>query len=334
MTRATARGGRTAQADRTQVTAGIDLGGTKIQVVVVRGRKVVGSARVPTPQSGSDAVAAAMVSTVGEALADAGSSVSALRAVGVGTPGSIHTGGGVSNSPNVPGFQGPEPVMLGPAISKGLGGAPVLVDNDVRVAIVGEYRRGAGRPYRDVLGVFCGTGVGGGLVLGGRLREGRGAAGEIGHTLVRDGGRRCGCGIRGHLEAYAGRRSIELEARRRMARGEKTDLFRIMAHRDRDRVTSGVIAAALDRGDRLTHALIDDAVWALGIALANAQNLLDLDAIIVGGGLGDRLGAPFVAKVEAAMQPRLHVPERPPAVLPTVLGDLSGAVGAAVRAGG
>ena len=316
------------------VTAGIDLGGTKIQVVALRSRHVVASARVLTPQTGADAVARAMVLTVGEALAGAGIPASALRAVGVGTPGSIHIGGGVSNSPNVPGFEGPDPIMLGPAISEGLGGAPVMVDNDVRVAIVGEYRRGAGRPYRDVLGVFCGTGVGGGLVLGGRLRAGRGAAGEIGHTLVRDGGRRCGCGIRGHLEAYAGRRSIELEARRRMARGEKTNLFRVMEHRGRDRITSGVIATALDHGDKLAHALIDEAVWALGVALANAQNLLDLEAIIVGGGLGDRLGPPFVSRVDAAMRRRLHVPERPPAVLSTTLGDLSGAVGAAVRAGG
>ncbi len=316
------------------MTAGIDLGGTKIEVVALRSRRVVGSARVPTPQTGADAVTEAMISTVGEALSGAGIPLSALRAIGVGTPGSIHADGGVSNSPNVPGFEGKDPILLGPAISKGLGGTPVLVDNDVRVAIVGEYRRGAGRPFRDVLGVFCGTGVGGGLVLAGRLRQGGGAAGEIGHTLVREGGRRCGCGKRGHLEAYAGRRNIEREARRRMARGEKTDLFRIMARRGRDRVTSGVIAAALERGDRLTHALLDDAIWALGIALANAQNLLDLEAIIVGGGLGDRLGPPFVARVEAAMRPRLHVPERPPAVLPTALGDLSGAVGAAVRAGG
>lgn len=240
----------------------------------------------------------------------------------------------MSNSPNVPGFEGPEPVALGPTISEGLGGVPVVVDNDVRVAIAGEYHRGAGRPYRNVLGVFCGTGVGGGLVLDGRLREGRGAAGEIGHTLVKEGGRRCGCGKRGHLEAYAGRRSIELEARRRVKRGEKTDLFRIMERKGRDRMTSGVIAAALEKGDRMAVDLIDDAVWALGIALSNAQNLLDLEAIIVGGGLGDRLGAPFVARVSDAILPRLHVPEKPPAVLPTELGDLSGAVGAAVRAGG
>jgi glucokinase len=316
------------------VTVGIDLGGTKIQVVALRSRSVVAAARVATPQTGADGVAEAMVATVRQALADANILASQLRAAGVGTPGSIHPAGGVSNSPNVPGFEGPDPIALGPAISRGLGGVPVLVDNDVRVATVGEFRRGAGRPFRDVLGVFCGTGVGGGLVLGGRLREGRGAAGEIGHTLVKDGGRRCGCGIRGHLEAYAGRRSIEVEARRLVRRGAKTDLFRIMERRGRDRVTSGVIAAALEHGDRMTISLIDDAIWALGIALSNVQNLLDLEAIVIGGGLGDRLGASFVTRVEHAMQPRLHVPERPPAVLPTELGDLSGAVGAAVRAGG
>ncbi len=316
------------------VIAGVDLGGTKIQVVVVRAKKVIGSARVATPQAGADAVIATIASTVRDALKQARSTPRSLRAIGLGTPGTIGADGGVANSPNVPGFQGAEPIPLGPSVASALAGVPVVVDNDVRVAIVGEYERGAGRPYRNVLGVFAGTGVGGGLVLEGELREGRGAAGEIGHTLVKDGGRLCGCGKRGHLEAYAGRRSIVLEARRRMKRDAKTDLFRIMERKGRDQVTSGVIADALERGDRMTTALIDDAVWALGIALANAQNLLDLEAIIVGGGLGDRLGKPFVERISAAMAPRLHVPERPPAVLCTELQDLSGAVGAAVRAGG
>jgi glucokinase len=303
---------------RGSVTAGVDLGGTKIQVVVVRAKHVVGSNRVPTPQAGAEAVTEAIVASVRAALADAGSDVAGLRAIGVGTPGTIDPDGGVSNSPNVPGFEGSDPIALGRSIASALRGVPVTVDNDVRVGIVGEVHRGAGRPFATSLGVFCGTGVGGGLVLDGKLQEGRGAAGEIGHTLVKDGGRRCGCGKRGHLEAYAGRKSIELEARRRVKRGAKSDL----------------IARALEEADPLTVELIDQAVWALGIALSNAQNLLDLDAIIVGGGLGDRLGRPFVDRIADAMRPRLHVPERPPAVLPTELGDLSGAVGAAVRAGG
>jgi glucokinase len=316
------------------VTAGVDLGGTKIQVVVVNAKRVVGSARVATPQGGVDEVTATIVSTIRAALASAGEAASRLRAIGIGTPGAVHDDGGVSNSPNVPGFEGADPVPLGAMASKTFGEVPVTMDNDVRVAIVGEYHRGAGRPYRDVLGVFVGTGVGGGLILEGKLRHGRGAAGEIGHTVVKDGGRLCGCGKRGHLESYAGRKSIEATARRRAATGAKTDLFDIMRARGRDRVTSGVIARALAKGDRVTVALIDDAVWALGIALANVQNLLDLEAIIVGGGLGDRLGKPFVDRVTEAVLSRLHVPESPPTILPTELGDLSGAVGAAVLAGG
>ncbi|MGZ5353978.1 MAG: ROK family protein, partial [Actinomycetota bacterium] len=102
----------------------------------------------------------------------------------------------------------------------------------------------------------------------------------------------------------------------------------------RDRLTSGVIVDALERGDHVAHELIDDAVWALGIALASVQNLLALQAIIVGGGLGDRLGAPFVGRIADAMAPQLFVPDRPPALLSTEFGDLSGAVGAAVVAGG
>jgi glucokinase len=107
-----------------------------------------------------------------------------------------------------------------------------------------------------------------------------------------------------------------------------------MKKKGRDRLTSGVIADALERGDEVAHELIDDAVWALGVALASAQNLLALEAIVVGGGLGDRLGAPFVGRVAAEMAPQLFVPDRAPDLLTTEFGDLSGAVGAAVVAGG
>ena len=317
------------------LTAGVDLGGTKIQTVVLREHDVVGSARMPTPQTGADAVIAAINDSIRASVATAHAGIAELRAVGIGSPGAIDSeAGSVGHSPNVRGFE-TEPVPLGPEVAKALGGVEVKIDNDVRVAVLGEWKRGAGRPYRDLLGVFVGTGVGGGLVLDGKLREGHGAAGEIGHTIVKDEGRLCGCGRRGCLEAYAGRARIELTARRLSEdRGRKTVLFDIMRKRGRDRVTSGVIAAALERHDALTVELIDGAVWALGLALANAQNLLDLDAIIVGGGLGDRLGVPFVERIEEAARPRLYVPEHAPRVLPTELGDLSGAVGAAVLAGG
>ncbi|HWC70099.1 MAG TPA: ROK family protein [Actinomycetota bacterium] len=309
--------------------AGVDLGGTKIQTVVVRGTDVVGSDRVPTPASGADAVIAAIAGTVRTALD--GEDSADLRGIGIGSPGAIDAARGVvKRSPNVRGFR--HEVPLGPKVSEAFGGVPVTLENDVRVAMLGEHRRGAGRPFRDVLGVFVGTGVGGGLVLEGKLRDGRGAAGEIGHTSVTPNGRRCSCGRRGHLEAYAGRGCMEARARKLVHEGRKTDLFDIMREKGKPRLSSGVIAKALRSHDHVAESLIDDAVWALGIALSSAQNLLDLEAIIVGGGLGDRLGRPFVDRIADAMAPRLFVPERPPAVLPTELGDLSGAVGAAVLA--
>jgi glucokinase len=316
------------------LTAGVDVGGTKIQTVVLHQREIVGSARRETPRTGADAVTAAMVDSIKASIAAAGARTVDLAAVGIGSPGTVDTESGtVANAPNLHGFE-TGPVAVGPTVTKALGGVSVRVDNDVRAAVFGEWKCGAGRPYRDLLGVFVGTGVGGGLVLGGALREGRGAAGEIGHTTVRDQGRRCGCGKRGCLEAYAGRQRMEVIARRwHDDRGRPTELFNIMHRRGRDRVTSGTIADALALGDRLTIRLIDRAVWALGVALANAQNLLDLEAIIVGGGLGDRLGEPFVHRVQEAAMPHLHVPERPPVFLATELGDMGGAVGAAVLAG-
>jgi glucokinase len=180
-----------------------------------------------------------------------------------------------------------------------------------------------------VLGVFWGTGVGAGIVLDGELWTGRGAAGEIGHTVVKMGGARCPCGRRGCLEAYAGRGAMEARARRLVDRGEKTQLFKIMRKTERPRLTSGVIAKALEADDKMAHALVDRAVDALGAGIASAVNLLDVEAVVVGGGLGTRLGEPYAKRIEAAMMPHLFVDESPPAVHVAALGDLGGAIGAA-----
>jgi glucokinase len=316
------------------VAAGVDLGGTKIQTVVLRYQEVVGSARVLTPRTGEPAdVIDAIVGTIGTSLEAAGLANDALRAVGIGTPGEIDArGGAVLQAANLPGFS--ERVELGARVSAALDGVEVTVDNDVSVGVLGEHRRGAGRPFHNLLGVWVGTGVGGGLVIDGELHDGRGSAGEIGHMVAKPGGRRCSCGRLGCVEAYAGRASMERRARRLVERGRKTNLFHIMRQRGREHLSSGTYAAALRHGDRMTHRLIKDATWALGVGLASAQNLLDLEAIIIGGGLGDRLGQPFVDRIVERMTPHLFVSDKPPVVLRTELGDLSGAVGAAVRVGG
>ncbi len=315
-------------------TGGVDVGGTKIQTVVLRDGEVAGSARVPTPQTGAaDDVIEAIAETIGAALEQAALEPSDLRAIGVGIPGEIDSVAGVvSLAANVPGFA--DRVELGPLLSERLNGIPVKIDNDVSVGVLGEFKRGAGRPFRNLLGVWVGSGVGGGLVIDGELHDGRGAAGEIGHAVVVPDGRLCSCGRHGCLEAYAGRVRMEERARELHKSGKKTILFKVMKERNSARLSSGVFASALKKGDRMAAQLIDEAAWALGLGLASAQNLLDLEAIMIGGGLGDRLGQPFVDQIADQMKPHLFTPDKPPRMLTTELRDLSGAVGAAVLAGG
>jgi len=311
---------------------GIDLGGTKIQAVVVDADSaVLGQARHPTPTSGGPAdVAAAMARALREAAASAELEPAALAGVGVGSPGAIDADAGtVSGARNLPGWAGTYP--LADALGAQLG-TPVLLGNDVQVATDAEVALGAGRGFRSLLGVFWGTGVGGGIVLDGKRWLGRGAAGEIGHIVIRRGGRRCPCGRRGCLEAYAGRAALEARAREKHAEGEKTDLFKLMERHDRTRLTSGIWARALEQGDKLASELIDEAVAALGAGIASAVNLLDCEAVVIGGGLGVRFGEPMVARIREAMQPHLFVDARPPAVKLAALGDLGGAIGAALLA--
>ena len=309
---------------------GIDLGGTKIQAVVVDDEhRVLGDARRQTPRTGGPkAVATEMVAAMREAAAGAQGAGSALQAVGVGSPGAVDEDAGtVAHARNLPDWE--EPFALGDVLSDALG-APVVIGNDVQVAVDAEFELGAGRPYSSLLGVFWGTGVGGGLVLDGKPWLGRGAAGEFGHMVVKLGGRHCPCGRRGCVEAYAGRAAMETRARGEVEKGHKTHLFALMEKAGRTRLTSGVWEKALDRGDRLAIALIEDAIGALGAGIASAVNLLDLEAVVIGGGLGTRLGAPYAHRIEQAMGPHLFVPETPPAVHVAALGDLGGAIGAAL----
>jgi glucokinase len=313
-----------------EALAGVDVGGTKIQVVITSAEmEVLGQSRGPTPPAGGPAaVVEALCSLLDQARREAGAD--GLAAVGVGAPGTIDKATGVvAHSPNLAGWIDPYP--LGAELRRRTG-APVSVDNDVHAAMLGELRLGAARGLGDVLGVWFGTGVGGALVLGGELRSGpRGASGEIGHVCVKDGGRRCGCGRRGCLEAYAGRASMERRARKLVAEGRRTDLFRIMEQRGLDHLTSGVLSRALTAGDDLAQDLIDEAVVAAGCGIASVVNVLDVEAVIVGGGLGSRLGEPFVSRVAAAMQPHLFVTPAVSVRL-TALGDLGGALGAACAA--
>ncbi|HTR88781.1 MAG TPA: ROK family protein [Solirubrobacteraceae bacterium] len=312
---------------------GIDLGGTKIQAVIVdEDYSVHGSARRPTPTEGApEDVAREMEAAMRDAAAAAELDAGSLAGVGVGSPGTIEGDGSVTSARNLPGWTGTFP--LGGSLSGALG-AEVRVGNDVQVATDAEMKLGAGRLYKSVLGVFWGTGVGGGVILDGEPWTGRGGAGEIGHVVVEMDGARCTCGRRGCMEAYAGRASMELYARRlHEEKGRKTDLFKLMEKHGRERLTSGIWERALRDGDKLAHEIVERALGALGAGIASAVNLLDVEGVIVGGGLGVRLGHPYAKRIAEEMKPHLFADDRPPHVHVAALGDLGGAIGAALLVG-
>src|SRR5262245_45390050 len=209
--------------------AGVDLGGTKIEVLIVEGdQDVHGRARRPTPtEGGADAVVEAIARTVEEAAGDASVDTGQLTGVGIGSPGAVDARAGTVgfNSNLAGGWSDPYPFAaeLGRLV-----GTRVRVANDVDVAAAAELELGAGRNLPSFLAVWWGTGVGGCVVLDGRLWEGNGGAGELGHIVVKLGGRLCPCGRRGCLEAYAGRAAMEARARQLHERGRHTKLFDLM----------------------------------------------------------------------------------------------------------
>ena len=311
--------------------AGVDLGGTKIEVLVVEGeRDVLGRARRPTPtEGGAQAVVAAIAETVANAASDATTTVAELTGVGVGSPGAVDEAAGtVGHTSNLAGgWTDPFPFAaeLGELV-----GRPVRIANDVEAAAGAEIELGAGRTMPSFLAVWWGTGVGGSVVLDGKRWHGQGAAGEVGHMVVRMGGRRCPCGRHGCVEAYAGRAAMEERARKLHQHGQKTKLFDLMEAAKRDRLSSSVWQKALEQDDPLARELFADAYEALAAMSASVMNLLDLDGVILGGGLGTRFGSDAAARIRSQMEQHLFHPERNPAVVPAELGDDGGAIGAAL----
>jgi len=310
-------------------TVGVDLGGTNIVTVVLDDDdQVVGRAKRKTPTGGDhQGVVDVIVASVRDAIDDADLSLKKIDAVGIGTPGVV-VDGTVGDASNVPGFQ--QRFSLGDLVND-LVDKPVRVVNDVTAGAVAEHRLGAGRGWNQVLCVFAGTGVGGGLILDGQIFEGaHGGAGEFGHQVIRQGGAVCPCARRGCVEAYAGRHAMTLAAERELASGGTTILFDVMKKKGKPRPTSGVFSDALALGDVFVADLIDACVSALAAGIASSVNLLDLEAVVLGGGLGDKLGEPFRARIEAAMQPHLFFSPPKVKLVSAALGDNGGALGAAL----
>ncbi len=262
---------------------GIDLGGTKILVLVADARgQVVGSARVATDAArGPEPVIDHIINATNEAAAEAHVAVTALRGVGVSAPGPVETAEGViTQPPNLPGWRD---VPLARILTDRLK-TSVVLENDANCGAVGEHRFGAGRGYRHMLFVTISTGIGGGIIIEDKLYAGAsGAAGEVGHIGVSVEGPVCGAGHVGCLEAFASGTAIAARAHEAIAAGE-LPLTASLAEKDPP-LSAETVYEAARQGESGAAAIIKTAGQYLGIGLASLINAFNPQAIIMGGGL-------------------------------------------------
>ena len=312
---------------------GIDLGGTKTlgAVVDITTGEVIASARKRTrAERGQDFVAQRTTELATAALSSAKLPPdSSIVAIGVGAAGQIDRKAGVIlDAPNL----GVKNMALGDMLSKQFG-KPVGVANDVEVAALGEYLYGSGQGFSNFVCVFVGTGIGSGIVQNGRLYTGfTGTAGEIGHVVIDAGGRICGCGCRGCLEAYASRTAITKVIMAEIHHGRPSILADDAEHQLKEGETtirSGLLADAIAHGDELVIESVTEAADYLGYGLASIMNFYNPECIILGGGVIEAIDLLFERAVHRARITALSSPASKTKILRAKLGDFSGVVGAA-----
>ena len=315
----------------TRYLLGVDLGGTNIVVGAATedGKRQFAVRSEPTrAEAGADSVVeriARMVDTViAQAMAETGAARSDFVGVGIGAPGPLDRKNGiVIVTPNLGWRNFPLRARVSDMV-----GLPATLDNDANCATLGEWWQGAARGGVNVVGVTIGTGIGGGLILGGTLYHGASdVAGEIGHTTIDSTGRRCKCGNYGCLEAYASGPAIAERAREALGGGEPSTLIE-MAGGDLSQLTARMIYDAAKAGDFVARLVVRDTAHFLGTGLANLLNIFNPDVVVVAGGVtqaGDALFEPLRAEVRRrAFKPAVDACR----IVPGTLGDSAGVLGA------
>ncbi|MCL4694643.1 MAG: ROK family protein [Candidatus Hydrogenedentes bacterium] len=310
------------------VVVGIDLGGTNVKTAVVarNGRMRGKDSRPSRADDGLDAVVDTMVASVEQALENAGADPSDMLAVGVGAPGPMNWRTGIVFSPpNLPGWKD---VPLADIMSELLM-VPAYVDNDANVACWGEFWSGAGTEVDSMVCLTLGTGVGGGIVVDGRLVRGiDGTAAEIGHLNVMRDGRQCNCGAKGCLECYASVSGMERTALEGIEAGRPTILTE-MCGGDLDKIDGKMISDALQKGDEFAAwVMTETGIW-LGTGIGSLINLLNPEMVVLCGGMIAAGEALFRPVRETAQAQSFDVPGARAQIVPAGLGPDSGVIGAA-----
>ncbi|MFO0869797.1 MAG: ROK family protein [Pirellulales bacterium] len=311
---------------------GFDLGGTKMFATVYNDRfEPLGRERKKTKgHEGAKAGLERIIGAIHSALEQSKVTPEQLAGIGIGCPGAVDLEKGIIESAANLGWTD---VRLREKLSSEFG-CPVVVLNDVDAGVYGEYRFGAARDARCVVGVFPGTGIGGGCVYEGRLLRGRKySCLEIGHVQVRPhGGRLCGCGRYGCLETEASRLAIAAEAARAAFRGDAPELLKV-AGTDVANIRSGALAQSIKAGDVAVEKIVRRAADLIGLAVGNVCNLLAPDVVVVGGGLVEALPKWFVEVIDqSARDHALLSLTKSLRVVPARLGDDANVLGAAAWA--
>lgn len=307
------------------LTIGVDVGGTKLLGVVADGEGKVAAERLRRTAAGPDAVLADVAAMLAELRAE----VPETAAVGVGVAGLVDFDGVMRYAPNLPGWVG---VPVGARLEEACD-LPVTVDNDANAAVLGELLHGAARGRSEVLLVTLGTGIGGGIVTGGRVYRGaHGLAAEVGHVTVDPAGPRCACGALGHWEALASGDALGRMGRERAARGEAPGVV-ARAGGDPEAVTGLHVGDSAQAGEADGLAILSAFARAVAVGLGGLVNVLDPELVVVGGGLVE-LGDVLLDRVRTELAAFVEAPGHRalPPVVAAELGERAGAIGAAALA--
>jgi glucokinase len=315
-----------------EYVVGVDLGGTKILAgVFKRSFECIGSSKLSTKsQRGVDAVVERIARCVQDAVDEADLSLKQVAGVGIGAPGAVDFADGkVIFAPNMEGWKD---VSLKKDLEKALG-VPVFVENDGNIAALGVHVAELKGKAKSLIGIFVGTGIGGGLIVNGDLYSGfNHTAGEIGHMVLDLNGPKCGCGNKGCFEALASRTAIFQQIKAGIKDGEKTILTEMLGN-DLADLRSGDLRKAIRRGDKFVDKVIEGAAEYIGIGIANLVNILSPEVVFLGGGVIEALADEMMSViVETAQDYAMPGTMKGVEIIASKLGDSAGITGAAVLA--
>jgi len=307
---------------------GIDLGGTKILAAIVNpitGEVICSVKKKTKKEKGSDFIIKRISKVISELISKSNISINQISSIGIGIAGQVDRDTGVLiAAPNLDCENVNFKVALSEKFSK-----PIYIGNDVEVATIGELVFGAGNTHQNFVCVFVGTGVGSGIVMNGKIYTGfSGTAGEIGHIVVSSGGRACGCGANGCLEAYASRSAIEQKIKGAIKKGHKSIISDYI--KDDGIIRSKYLKMAFDKKDDIVLNCLTEAAEYLSSGLASVINFLNPETIILGGGLINAIDSFFDLTQRKTIAKCLPTPSLVTKIEKTKLGDMAGVIGAAL----